>query len=385
MSIHITCPACQVVYTLSDNLGGKQVVCKQCRRTFTVAVPAPVEKRRSPVIPLVAGGVIGALLVLVAAGVVWIVLLLRSQSPAESERESAKQGPASAAPSNRDAPLTLPSPPAAGGEGRVRGPEPAGPIEIKPAPLKNNKEELVLPSKFTDVCVGGGGRYLFLHLSGEHKLAVFDVNEAKVTHHIPLADADVGFAAGLNKLMIVLRGNNMIQRWDLTTFKRETEAPLPINGVVKAIAIGSASDGPLLVHWSEGTEELARAFTSFLDIHTLKLLETSVWQGHYRDALHYRASADGQTFGFWNSSSTGDRGDIIMMGGLAKKQEWHSEASHVVPGPDGKVLFTSNGVFSSDLKELPSEFVGPLPVAPRTKRDRTLIPSLCRLTRETTT
>src|SRR5262249_6719144 len=50
----------------------------------------------------------------------------------------------------------------------------------RPAPLKEEREERALPSSIADVCVGGGGRFLLLHLPRERKLAVFDANEARV-------------------------------------------------------------------------------------------------------------------------------------------------------------------------------------------------------------
>jgi hypothetical protein len=63
-----------------------------------------------------------------------------------------------------------------------------------------------------------------------------------------------------------------IQRWNLLSGEREVTAPLPFQGVVKALALGSASQGPLLVHWAVGTGALDNAPISFLDLKTLKEL-----------------------------------------------------------------------------------------------------------------
>src|SRR5262249_42887016 len=52
--------------------------------------------------------------------------------------------------------------------------------DIKPPTLTGDKVERKLSSAIADVAVGGGGRYLVLHLPRERKLAVFDVNAAKV-------------------------------------------------------------------------------------------------------------------------------------------------------------------------------------------------------------
>ena len=61
-----------------------------------------------------------------------------------------------------------------------------------------------MPALVSDVAVGGGGRYLVLHLPQLKKLAVFDVNEARLTSYIPLAEDKVWFAAGVNKVVVGL-------------------------------------------------------------------------------------------------------------------------------------------------------------------------------------
>ena len=51
---------------------------------------------------------------------------------------------------------------------------PAKPVPIKPAPLTDERTILSLPSPVADVVVGGGGRFLILHLPKLRQLAVFD-------------------------------------------------------------------------------------------------------------------------------------------------------------------------------------------------------------------
>src|SRR5262249_25581075 len=152
-----------------------------------------------------------------------------------------------------------------------------------------------LPGTFSDVCVGGGGRFLILHLPKLRKLAIFDVNEAKIAHYISLAADNIKFAAGLDKLMVVLPDSNIIQRWDLRTFEREAPAPLALKGTVKALCMGSASHGPLLVGGADGPTPLGGV--AFLDVQTFKPLEfTNQHQLGFGDGVHLRASADGKVF-----------------------------------------------------------------------------------------
>jgi hypothetical protein len=74
--------------------------------------------------------------------------------------------------------------------------------EIRPPALEAAKVVRQLPATIGGVAVGGGGRYLILHLPKQRQLALFDVNEAKVVHHFPLAEDTVKFAAGGEKLVI---------------------------------------------------------------------------------------------------------------------------------------------------------------------------------------
>ena len=132
-------------------------------------------------------------------------------------------------------------------DAKMEEPSGSGVYGIKPPTLDKDVVERTLPSAASSVVVGGGGRYLILHLPSEQKLAIFDANEGKVTRYIPAADDGVLFAAGLTKLMVVLPSTHIIQRWNLATGKREVAAKFPIKGVVRRLCMGSASHGPLLV------------------------------------------------------------------------------------------------------------------------------------------
>src|SRR5262249_1625461 len=103
-----------------------------------------------------------------------------------------------------------------------------------------------------DVCVGGGGRFLLLHLPRERKLAVFDANEAKVVKYLPVPEDKPLLAAGRDQLVVGLPESNVLQRWSLATFEREAAVPAPQPGALKALAMGSATAGPLLVVGADG-------------------------------------------------------------------------------------------------------------------------------------
>src|SRR5207237_6735731 len=111
-------------------------------------------------------------------------------------------------------------------------PAPGGVYSIKPPALTADRVEKALPSTVASVAVGGGGRYLVLHMPEVRKLAVFDVNEAKIAHQIPLAEENILFTAGLDKLIVVFPDKNLLQRWSMTTGQRETSGVLQSRGTV---------------------------------------------------------------------------------------------------------------------------------------------------------
>jgi hypothetical protein len=224
---------------------------------------------------------------------------------------------------------------------------------IKPAPLKADREERALPASVGDVCVGGGGRFLILHLPQERKLAVFDVNEAKVVKYLAVADDHVKFAASLDKLFVALPGNNILQRWSLNTFEREVTVPLAAPGTVTTLCTGSASRGPLYV--GVGGSRGARGGSAlFLDPATLKAIDVKVTKGYLPgDGVFVRASADGRVFGMRNGvGGEPHTVTIIIFQGeksAAAHQSWDVAGSVVVPSPDGQFAYSAAAVYTSQL------------------------------------
>lgn len=51
MPIRITCPECRAVYDLADHLGGKRVLCAECRSAIEVPSPDAVQNKPSPAPP----------------------------------------------------------------------------------------------------------------------------------------------------------------------------------------------------------------------------------------------------------------------------------------------------------------------------------------------
>jgi hypothetical protein len=224
---------------------------------------------------------------------------------------------------------------------------------IQPAPLKEDREERALPSSIDDVCVGRGGRFLFLHLPRERKLAIFDANEAKVVKYLPLAEDKVAFAAGLDLLIVGYPNSNVLQRWSLTTFEKEATVPCPVQGTIGNVVMGSASSGPLLI-CLEGGDWGGKA--TFIDPKTFRPLELQWTQGQMpaTAAELVRASADGTLFGWrcGRGSEGHDMGVVTLNGKHAQGRTQGLGASLLLPSPNGRYFYTSEGVLTSELQRV---------------------------------
>jgi hypothetical protein len=231
---------------------------------------------------------------------------------------------------------------------------PAVQVSITPAPLKEDVTTLALPSAVSDIAVGGGGRYLFLHLPKERQLAVFDASAARVIRYLPLAEDNVKFAAGMDKLFILLTDKSILQRWNLVTMEREVTAPLPVTGTVKTMLMGSASGGPLFLGGVGGIGERG---VTFLDPLTMKPLkpqgnaDVGIGFDHYPPTV--RVSADGRVYGLWQQGLSPSGLRTMVIDGMTLKNHYeHTSVGHILPGPDGQTLFTGAGLYTAQTKKI---------------------------------
>lgn len=183
------------------------------------------------------------------------------------------------------------------------------PPEIEPPPLENNRRVIDLPEAFTQICSGGGGRYLFFHLEKSKVIAVFDVSAADVVAEIPLTSSHALMAASLDKLVVVLPGSRLMQRWDLATMERERVAPVPGTNVPRTIMMGSAGNGPFWL-WSGGSVQP-------IDLETLKVvdMEGKVLGGDPRHGYRMMLSADGTTMTGWHNGLSSPPYDLMRISG----------------------------------------------------------------------
>ncbi len=224
-----------------------------------------------------------------------------------------------------------------------------------------------LDGSLSEVAMGGGGRYLLLTSSSSRKLFVFDANAAEIVKTISLPSPNVIVAAGASKFLIAFPEQKLIQRWDFPTLRREgSSRALPIKGPLKALVLGSDSNGPALAFWTLKQDTYSdQTVFSFIDIGSLKVLSAGMvaswgtWgyvstsggtfslqefsnnPGLKSEPLHIRAAAGGALYTFWNTSSvpTGFH-TLIAQGKVLKAIYRHESPGHLIAGPDGRTVFS---------------------------------------------
>src|SRR5262249_33249214 len=98
----------------------------------------------------------------------------------------------------------------------------------------------------------------------------------------------------------------------------------------------------------------------FLDVPTLKEapLESRQGGGHVGSHPQYpptvRVSADGRVLGMWHNLSPSGLQTVVLSGNTAQTYHQHTSVGAVVPGPDGKFIFTRSGMYTPELKPVGS-------------------------------
>lgn len=237
-------------------------------------------------------------------------------------------------------------------------------------PYEGEAQEIKVPGTIADVVMAGNGRYLLLYLKQLRKIAIYDANEVKIVKYLPVGTDEAVIVAGAEKLIVVNKAQNLIERWSLESFERETVRPVPVTGLVKTVSLGYASSGPLMLHWAVGAGALDRASYTLVDLETLKEVPgVEPFRGSdssYRDYVHIRAAANGRTFGLWATShSPQGMETMVVEGNRVNVRREHSSAGHICPSANGSYVVTGRGRFSLDLQIGPKERIS-MPCVPTT-------------------
>jgi hypothetical protein len=216
-------------------------------------------------------------------------------------------------------------------------------FEIKPAPLTEDREERALPGPVGDACVGGGGRFIVLIIPSERKIALFDVNEAKVVKTLLVEDDNPSAAASLDKLIVA--GGGKLDRYSLETFEKEGSIKLPTGQTGAHLLMGSATRGPLL-----GLVEGAPGVLSPNTLKPIPSLTIDVGKREKWAEGATRISADGRVITTYNPHSSPQGHIAYVRSGTTYKKlspDNSDVSGHFAPGPEGRFFYTAVGVLNA--------------------------------------
>ncbi len=406
MPFRMPCPGCGTSFSLPDEARGKKVRCKKCSRVFAAggslpgpdepldvlpvddqdeepvaapgpARPAPPRPRSEarpesasapagPVWPWLVGGGVGLFVLGFTAAALVVILFGKNAQPAAVaaaptvQAASPPSTPAAAEPADAPEPAAAATEPAAPEPRARRGtrksptqrPDAERPDEQPPARQGVDTVTVVpLPSPAADLCVGGAGRYLVLLLPAERTLAVFDARQGKVTHRLPVASDNVKIAAGRDRLLAVYPDENLVQRWDLATGQREASGKLGVSEPVLAVAMGSASDGPLLVVTNKGVHAHGPTFLDVQTFQPLELTPVGREQLHSTVGLQVRASANGRVFAVMSAGSIPSGLETYVLEGQTVHTYYkHDTAGVLIPNANGRLVFAGGGARTNKLE-----------------------------------
>jgi hypothetical protein len=227
-------------------------------------------------------------------------------------------------------------------------------MAITPAELTGERTEVTFSGEIASTCFGGGGRFLILHVPSERQLVVFDVCQAKVVKTLLTGVAKPLFAAGMNSLVVVYPATKVIERWSLTTFEKEATAEMATtqNLAPCAVAMGSASNGPLLVQ----AIDYPRLGERFLyDITAMRVLDgTREYNGKVgaMPGNRLRASPEGRVFTIVQQSL---RASVLSVsdGGVRETlYPWQSSVQPPIPSGDEETVYGPGNAVTSTGKRL---------------------------------
>jgi S1-C subfamily serine protease len=210
-----------------------------------------------------------------------------------------------------------------------------------------------LAGKVGGACVGGAGRYLLLSLPELKQLAIFDTRDAKVAKYLPLAEADGLVAAGAEKFFVVLPEAKVIQRYSFKTLEREGVTPLNVNGKVRQVLMGSASNEPLVVISAEGTYVLDPVKLKPQAVEAGKGRGFGGLSGQGQYVPEVRISANGRILTSWQTHLSPSGISVhTIQDNTIKTAYAHESAGALYPSADGTTVVAKGQMFDTSAKPL---------------------------------
>lgn len=235
------------------------------------------------------------------------------------------------------------------------------PLPIKPTPLTGDRQEVDLRGRAGQVVPAGGGRLLLIHIPSRKTVAVFDVNEGKVVKEVS-AEEEVFLAGGMNVFVVYRPKQNMAERWSCKTLRKDGEHRGLFPGPVRALGMGSASNGPLVAAVG-GPRQTPFGGATLVYFNPIGFQEIPYPVAVVREEVEKRAglgsveqpaatvrvSAAGTLVTGWGLEAKGRTGlcDVLANGRITR--HWQTRVYPcLLPSPDGKVVFGAGGMLGPD-------------------------------------
>ena len=252
---------------------------------------------------------------------------------------------------------------AAAPEPPVPGPVPADPpaAAARPAPPVREPHGPIAPTKLAtpsatvqiggviDAAVrAGGGRYLLFRLRGQNRVVAFDANAGAMVPgwEIKLDEPGAMIAGGKDHLWVYGPVARELVRYDLETGRADRRAAVPAGDEAEAVAAGAGSDGPVYLVGPHGGGTRVRRW----DGDSLRRGRESDYDRPLGEWLRARASDDGRVLALAGRDGAAV-GRAAGPGGMTfsglKTQAGFSPIL-AAPAPDGKWVYTPNGVYAPD-------------------------------------
>jgi hypothetical protein len=234
------------------------------------------------------------------------------------------------------------------------------PVPITPTRFDGPWTEVALPGPVESASVAAGGRLLLLHVPNAEKVVVFDVSDGKVTKQIDAAGPGTMVAGGMNSFVIYQPRKKSFERWDCLKLERLPAGDSPFVDPVRALAMGSASNGPLVAALGgpRGTGALG-ATLAYFDPATAKEVgyvmagqPNPLGIGPANAPVRLRVSANGEVVNSGSPTRPIGSETIVIRDGRATCYWNHAGPAFLAPSPDGKYLGGFGKTYAPDRPEV---------------------------------
>ncbi len=214
-----------------------------------------------------------------------------------------------------------------------------------------------LPGRADAVTVGGNGRYIIFYIASTQQLTVFDANKGDFTATQRVPDGGpLSLAGGQNRVVTCSFGNRMLRSYSLPDLRTEFDFQNPLFHPASAVAMGSATNSPVLLSDPFGNVALMELTST-----GAKLVEGSKTQEQLNVAsqpVTVHAAPNGKLFVFSHGDNQNEKAGILTEQG----RKWKLvtiEISVPTISPDARYLFGFGQISDMSGRQIGTRVGGP--------------------------